>query len=213
MVGVASYRWACSEPGEHGERYIPSVRDSGSSVTTGITNGYQIVHAYRVQNLNADCYGEVTAIEFCYVYDSIGLGQPVFNWTVLIIEETNVFTITKIIAIESHPNSWSGTASCIRTIGQVECCDRVYISNFNFQTNNFVFGVTESAQGNTRNARLLGFHDVLAEYSVHTLIIPTIGQTISAGSSIMRPLVGSVRGLRMLWFVIGKFVQDNNDVY
>ena len=92
-------------------------------------------------------------------------------------------------------------------IGQAECCDREYVSNFNFQTNNFVFGVTESTQGNTHGARLLGFFESQPEYIVHTLLISTVGQTISVGSSLIRPNTGVQRGLRMLWFVLGKFIQ------
>ena len=78
MVGVAQYQWACSQDGERGERYIPSVRDYESNVLTGSANGREI-HIYHVQNLNTECYGEVTAIEFCYEYNTIGLGEPVFN--------------------------------------------------------------------------------------------------------------------------------------
>ena len=114
VLGVARYRWTCTQPDddEYGEIYIPSVREyDGSNVLTGSTNGREI-HIYCVQSLSAECYGEVTAIEFCYEYDPAGSGEPIFNWTVLILEETNCFTITRIISIESHPNSANG-AICI----------------------------------------------------------------------------------------------------
>jgi hypothetical protein len=176
---------------------------------TSSTNGREI-HIYRVQSLNAECFGEVTAIEFCYEYNPIGPGEPVFNWTVLILEETNHFTITRIIAIESHPNLFNGAATCMNTgIGwQTECCDRVYISNFYIETNNFVFGVTESAQGNTRGATLLRIFESQLEYTVNTLLVSAVGQIISVGSTLPRPNIGVQRGLHMLWFVIGKFIQN-----
>ena len=77
----------------------------------------------------------------------------------LILEESNVFTITKIIAIESHPSSLNG-ADCTEVGGgRVACCDREYISYFNIQTDRFVFGVTQLAQGNTHDSTLLGVHE------------------------------------------------------
>ena len=57
---------------------------------------------FRVQNLNyTERFGEVVAIDFCYLRPKGG----VLSWTVLILEETSIFTITRIIAIESDPNS------------------------------------------------------------------------------------------------------------
>ncbi len=202
-IGVSQYQWACSQDGEHGERYIPSVRDYESNVLTVITNGCEI-HVYRVQNLNTECHGEVTAIEFCYRYNTIVPGEPAFNWTVLIIEETNFFTITTIIVIESHPDSLSG-ADCMDTgMGQAECCEREYISSFNFQTNNFVFGVTESAQGNTHGATLLGFFESQpGVYSTHIAHFCCM-ENYSYGFYSNQAEHWVQRGLHMLWFVIGK---------
>jgi hypothetical protein len=148
----------------------------------------------------------VTAIEFCYRYNTEGPGEAVFNWIVLILrEETGVFTITRIIAIESHPD----LNSCMDDEGgQIDCCDREDISSFIFQMHNidmYTFGVTESAQGNTHGATLLGFHDSQNEYIVDTLIISATGQNISVGSTYTLSRPGGVqRGLRQLWFVIGK---------
>ena len=159
---------------------------------------------YRVQNLNADCTREaVTAIEFCYRYDTDEPGEAVhvFNWTVLILEETNVFTITRIIVIESHPDLLGGNDCTDDEKRRVACCDREDISSFNIQTYNFVFGLV---QGNTHGATLLGFHESQAEYTVGTLIISTTGQNVSVGSTLPRPAGGTSRGLRLLWFVIGK---------
>ncbi len=83
---------------------------------------------------------------------------------------------------------------------QAECCEREYImiSSFNFQTNNFIFGVTESAQGNTHGATLLGFFESQPEYIVHTLLISAVGKTIAVGSTLIRLNTGVQRGLRML---------------
>ena len=206
MAGVARYRWNCSEPDERGVRYIPGVREYESDVLTATTDG-NTINIYRVQNLNTECYGEVTAIEFCYQYTTMGSGKAIFNWTVLILEETSDFTITRIYAIESRPDSMSGRGDCENIDGgMAKCCDRQYISNFNFESNKFVFGVTESAQGNTHRATLLGFFDneqSLPEYIVDTVHIPKKQQTISVGSSLSKMVVIG-RGLRMLWFIIGK---------
>ncbi len=155
-------------PDECGERYIPGVRDYPSNVSISITDGRSI-NLYHVQNLTStECTGEVTAIEFCYRHSVIGQGEPAFNWTVLILEETNVFTIRRIFVIESRPNSLS-EGDCVSIAATVvDCCDREYISNFNFIRNNFVFGVTESAQGNTHKATLLRFsNESLPEHSRH----------------------------------------------
>ena len=145
MVGFARYQWTCSNLDENGERYIPSVREYGSDVQTTTTDG-NTINMYRVQNVNTRCYGEVTAIEFCYQYRTTEPGEAVFNWTVLILEETNVFTITKIYAIESRPDSLIEEDCENLSAVMAKCCDREYISGFNFQTNNFAFGVTESAR-------------------------------------------------------------------
>ena len=206
MAGIAQYEWACSEPDAHGERSIPSVRDVGSNVLTTTTVG-DVVNIYRVQNLNGECYlGEVSAIGFCYQYNATEAGEAVFNWTVLIFEETVVFTIARIYVIESRPNSLSGGDCENVSGGRAECCDREYIRSFNLQTNNFVYGVTESARGNTHGATLLGFSDdelLQPDYIVNTVPIPKTGQNISVGSTLPK-LQGVQRGLRMLWFVIGE---------
>ena len=161
---------------------------------------------YRVRILNADCYGEVTAVQFCYRYNTDGPGEAVFNWTVLILEETSVFTITRIIAIVTHPEELDGNDCMDVGGGGVECCDREYISSFNFQRSDmFIFGVTESAQGNTHGATLLGVHESLAEYKVDTLLFSQDGYSISVGTTLPKP-GGALRGLRLLWFVIGKLV-------
>ena len=212
MAGVAQYSWNCSVPDDDdGERYIPGIEINysilaRSSVPIVPTAG-DIINLYRVQSLNADCTREaVTAIEFCYRYNNTdGPGEAVFNWTVLILEEGNEFTITRMIAIVSHPNELEEDY-CMDNEGgrqQVECCDREDISMLNIQKN-FILGVTESAQGNTHEATLLGVHESLAEYTVHTLQLSATGKNISVGSTLIRPETGQTLGLRLLRFVIGK---------
>ena len=174
-----------------------------TSVALSITDGRPI-NLFRVQTLDTDCAGEVTAIEYCYRYSTTAIGQEeaFFNWTVLILEETDVFTITRIYGIESRPDSLS-EVDCVNTADTVvNCCDREDISNFNLQQNNFIFGMTESAQGNTRKATLLGFSASLPEYIVDTVLIVKDGQTIDVGSTLPKPEVVQ-EGLRMLWFVTG----------
>ena len=203
MTGVAQYQWNCSELGESGEWYIPGIgRDYGNNVLTTATAG-DAVNMYRVQNTNCYVNQEVTAIDFCYQYSTTGEGEAVFNWTVLILEETNVFTIASIFIIESCPNSLSD-ADCVDIGGgKAKCCDREFIDSLNLG-NNFRFGVTESSQGNTHGATLLGFHESLSEYRVDTVIISKEGQSIALGSTLPKQPVDPQRGLRMLWFVIGK---------
>ena len=210
MAGVAQYNWNCSIPDDDddGDRYIPGIEINYSILTRSsvpiVTTAGDAINLYRIQNLNADCTREaVTAIEFCYRYDTEGPGEPVFNWTVVILEETNVFTITRIIAIESHPDLLDDNYCTDAGEGLVACCDREDISMFNIQTN-FILGVTESSQGNTRGTTLLGVHDTQAKYTVHTLQLSATGQNISVGSTLTRPEVGQTLGLRLLRFVIGK---------
>ena len=213
---IAQYQWNCSEPDQSGERYIPGIsREYPRSVLTTETVGGAI-YIFRVQNLTADCidYGDVIGFYFCYQYSTV-TEEPVFNWVVLILEETNnVFTITRSIAIESRPNS-SSTAECERPAEQtIRCCDRDYVGSFNLQMNDFTFGVTKSVQGNTHGATLLAFHQSLPEYSVHTQSISNAGQriTLSVGNTIPQQGVGNELGLRMLWFIIGSDIATNESI-
>ena len=149
----------------------------------------------------------MTAIEFCYQYNRIEPELAVFNWTVLIFEQITVteFRITKMYDIESRPASLTGGECENIDGGKAKCCDRVYISSFNFQTNNFIFGVTESAQRNNHYATLLGFSDSLPQYRVSTLFLSKVGLTLSVDSTVTVPNSPlAQRGLRMLWFVLGK---------
>ncbi len=96
-----------------------------------------------------------------------------------------------------------GSANCLSgSGGQVKCqCDVSLIGSFDLPMN-FTFGVTESAQGNTHEAKLLGFADALSEYRVNTVLIGKGGLTLSVGSTV--PSVPVVqRGLRFLWFIVG----------
>ena len=68
---------------------------------------------------------------------------------------------------------------------------------------NFIFGVTEAAQGNTHGATLLGFADFLSQYRVDSMLQGKAGLSLSVGSTVPRVQVLQ-RGLRMLWFITGK---------
>ena len=180
-------------------------------MTSGITNANE-VNIYRVGNLTGTCYGKVTAIEYCYQYNVNGDGKPVFNWTVLILDDigdqddigNQEFNITNIFVIASHPNA----SNCEGSGPQVRCCEVENITGFNMPVN-FVFGVTRSAQGNTDGATLLSFLETQSQYQVDTVVLNRAAVTLSVGSLLMpsTPVISN-RGLRMLWFVIGNLNVD-----
>ena len=199
-AGVAVYQWACTEPDEAGLRYIPNVRDCDVSQTAVTAEDQLNVYLFP-QNLSDACYGRIVEIEYCYQYSTTMIGPAVFNWTVLILEQQTMsqsgFTITDRIVIESHSNS----ANCTET-GM--CCDITRVSRNLNLLRNFVFGVTGPSQENTHSATLLGFHDTaLPQYLVNTVLLYSAGLSLSVGSTLPTTPVAQ-RGLRMLWFVIGK---------
>ena len=165
------------------------------------------LYIYRVPNLDANCYGPVTAIEYCYRFNTstrAGSGPPTFNWIVLIFYDTggNQIVIHRMYFIQSRASVTKCTF--IAALGRVVCCDRTNINNFDLPQN-FIFGVAESAQGNTHEAKLLGYSSLLtSQYSVSTVVLTKAGLTLSVGSSINIPSGSMQTGLRMLWFVIGK---------
>ena len=205
------YEWDCTDPDTSGQWYVPSERDTSVGAVT--TDG-GVVNVYSVDTLTDDCYGEVTAIEFCYRYtvsdDGEADGQAYFNWTVFILEDdgSGPFVINNIYTIESRP-SLLNSASC--TDGGLftrRCCDTQHIGTF-ILSMNFAFAITESAQGNTHGAVLLGFPDALPEYRVHNVIqlnknIFTNFDSLSVGSTLPR-LQSLERALRFLWFIVGKY--------
>ena len=83
------------------------------------------------------------------------------------------------------------------------CCDVINIESFQLPMN-FIFGVTESAQGNTHGAALLGFSDSLPQYRVDAVAMSTDGLSLSVGSSVPSDSPAIPRALRMLWFIISK---------
>ena len=110
--------------------------------------------------------------------------------------------ITNVYVIQSHPRLVS-SENCTDIVGgQVTCCDVTHIRSFVLPMN-FIFGVTEAAQGNTHGATLLGFSDTLSQYLVDTMLQGKAGLSLSIGSTVPR-VQALQRGLRMLWFVIGK---------
>ena len=159
------------------------------------------LYIYRVPTLDASCYGTVTAIEYCYRYSQAvaGSGQVTFSYTVLILEDTgNNFLINSTYTIQSRGSV--GSPHCDRSGDQVTCCDVTNIENF-ILPSNFIFGMISSAQSNTNGVTLLGFHT--SEYGVDIELLNGIGLTLSVGSTISNGLT-DLRGIRMLWFVIGK---------
>ena len=182
--------------------YIPSQRydlQSDTTVTVALTVGRQL-NIYTVGDLT-ECHGEVTAIEFCYQYNTMGVGESYFNWTVLILEDdgSSDFRIADLYAVESCPGLLEDDSCTIVNTNKRRCCDKKLLNTpFTLQTN-FTFGVTESVQGN--NAQLLGFFDTLAGHVVNTVQLSS--GSVSVGSTLPRaPVID--RGLRMLWFVVGK---------
>ena len=193
-TGVAQYQWTCTEPDEAGLRYIPNVRDH--DVLTATTAEDQLNVYLLPQNLSEACYGRIVEIEYCYQYSNTVSGPAVFNWTVLISKEqlsSQNYRITDRMVIESHSNS----ANCTKT-GM--CCDVTRVNRNLNLSRNFVFGVTGPSQGKTHSATLLGFHGALPQYQINTVQQSGAGQNVSTLPS--TPVLQ--RGLRMLWFVIGK---------
>ena len=110
--------------------------------------------------------------------------------------------IANVHVIQSHPRLVRNEQCTNIGGGQVTCCDVTDIRDFVLPMN-FVFGVTEAAQGNTHEATLLGFADALPQYWVDTMLQVKAGLNLSIGSTVPR-VQALQRGLRMLWFVIGK---------
>ena len=194
-TGSAMYMWNCTEPDADGLRYIPGVRDR--NVDTANTVGNELNIYQLLPNLCDDCYGRVVAIEYCYQFSTTEKGPAVFNWTVLIMdpnENDSRFTILDTISIESC----SDDANCSET---GKFCDVTNSFTHLNLTRKFAFGVTESSQGNTHSASLLGYHEGQSEYLVNTVQQDRAGRPLSVGSTVANnSLVW--RGVRMLWFVV-----------
>ena len=171
-------------------------------MTNLTTDGKTFIYVYHVPKLNTNCYGPVTVIEYCYRYTVVSGQLGTFNWTVLILEEagSNSFVINRIYVIQSCLPMDS--ANCTRSGSQITCCDRTSIDTFDLSTMNFIFGVTESAQGNTHNASLLRFADGLSQYLVDTILGSSDDQILSIGSTVMYTTPPPQRGLLMLWFQV-----------
>ena len=114
--------------------------------------------------------------------------------------------INSIYVIQSHPSE--GSTNCTSSGDQITCCDVTNYERFDFPVN-FIFGVTESAQGNTAGATLLGYHEATypqrlvgtMQVTKDSSLILSVGSTFAIPSGPMFPIL---RGFRMLWFVIGK---------
>jgi hypothetical protein len=177
-------------------------RDPGATSATPDN----ILYIYPVPTLDTSCYDHdpVTAIEYCYRYStSAGSGQVAFNYTVLILEDAprNQFLINSTYTIQSLGSVDS--PHCTNSGAQVTCCDVTTIENF-ILPSNFIFGVIQSAQGNTPGVTLLGFHE--SEYGVDVVQLNRAEVTLTVGSTILNNRQTVQRGIRMLWFVIGKLL-------
>ena len=202
-TGVAQYQWACTESDEAGLRYVPSARDR--DVVTVDTAEDQLSVYHLPQNLCKACYGKVIKIQYCYRYNTMMTEPAVFNWTVLLLKEQNMsqiggqsmLRITDRIIIESHSNS----INCTEGI----CCDETRVNESLNLSNKNSFGVTGPSQGNIHSATLLGFADSLSKYQVNITLLNSAEYNLSVGSTLtVRHDSVVPRGLRMLWFVIGK---------
>ena len=203
-IGAAEYNWSCTDSDDidEGYRYIPNILRDEDALHVS-TEGDEL-HIYHLSDeLRASCYGRVIAIEYCYQFNDTTV-PAAFNWTVLLLEESSSdhsedFKIRDIITIENcEPDVISYRP------GQPLCCDMIDIESFDL-SQNFIFGVTESFQGNTAGATLLGFSDSLPQYQVDVVLINRAEVTLSVGSIVpTRNRPTTKRGIRMLWFVIGK---------
>ena len=85
-------------------------------------------------------------------------------------------------------------------------CATTHIDGFDLPRGNFLFGVTDSAEGS--GASLLAFHDSI--YIVDVLLMPRDNLKLTKGSTIPttdRQL--TQRGVRCLWFVINAGMLSN----
>jgi hypothetical protein len=206
FIGAAKYNWSCTESDDEGCRYIPSITLRDHEGVQHAATGNEL-YIYRLPELNAPCYGRVIAIEYCYQFNDTTVGPAVFNWIVLILEESNhSLEIIDTVTIKSCELD---ATSCTR--GQPLCCDVINIENF-YLPINFTFGVIESSQGNNAGATLLGFADSLPQYQVDVMLINRAEVTLSVGSTI-RNRVTVPRGIRMLWFVIGKLTFTTSSIF
>ena len=73
--------------------------------------------------------------------------------------ETIMCMITRTLVIQS--NLPTDSADCVKSGPHVTCCDVKDIERLDLPMN-FIFGITESAQGNIHGATLLGYHDSLS---------------------------------------------------
>ena len=204
IIGTAKYDWSCTD-GDEGCRYIPSITRDIDDVLHVPTNGDEL-HIYHLSELDESCYGRVIAIKYCYQFNDTTVPAS-FNWTILLLEEIDCsedFKIRDIITIENCESDAISSRP-----DQSLCCDiMIDIESFDvYISQGFLFGVTESSQGNTAGATLLGFADAQPQYQVDVVLInrAEVTSQLSVGSNIaIRNRKTTKRAIRMLWFVIGK---------
>ena len=200
QTGVADYEWACTEPNDAGERYIPNITDREDQLAS---TGRDVIIIYSIEGLEGSCYGRVSRIKYCYSYNKSSSGSSVFNLTVLILDrrDNSSFTIVNKIILVSYPNS--GTTKCTNTT----CCDINKVSDLSLSYgSSFDFGVLQSSQQNT-HTDLWGFQDSLEQYRVNVIQLNRNGDSrnLSVNSTLTFENTDMAnRGLRMLWFILGK---------
>ena len=206
MNPVAQYTWNCTTPNNDGRKFIPGIRDLSGIIHNATLSGDRL-NIYSVPNLNANCYGKVAKIEFCYCYSTGGQEAFHFNWTLFVLSESadhsgaafSTFTIIDYYNIESHQHSNPGES------GENCVCDMTDVIDFDLPEENFAFAVTRSAVGNTGHEAALQ----RSHYSVASLRVYTTEQTpqvsLSRGSSFMAIAPSQILGLPYLWFVIGNY--------
>ena len=121
----------------------------------------------------------MTAIEYCYQYsNNAETGQPLFNWTVLILEDaTSNFRISSVYVI---PRVVKAVVPPVQVVQVAETRLPAVMQLVNMH-----------------DASLLGFHNAVQQHVVNTILLNKAGLTLSVGSAVPR-VSAVIRGFRML---------------
>lgn len=191
------YNWNCLALNNSEEQHIiPSTHRCPSVGEQSIGSTLYII---PFTNLSGHCLGSVFSINYCYQY--IGTGDSVFNWTIIILD--NSYSIINMF----HTESDSSRLNCTNVGQSTQCCDVTHIKDFNLSHDVYAFGVTESTYGNTHSAVLLAFSSSIEDYLVPTSQLNSVGliNNLAVGYSFSNHQIPQPLGLRCLWFVIGEF--------
>lgn len=194
----ANYEWKCTEP-VNGQRYIPSVRNTAMDAAESVGDNLYVIPVEGSELESGACYGAVFTVEYCYFCPSTA---ATFKWALYLLEEVQggvipEYLIKDSIPLESH---FTGdTSACNNNL----YCDKTEVR---FQLRKgFVYGITAD-EGNTPGVNLAAYHDALQQYWVDSFRIPKDEDlNLEVGSTFSTRNPSIKRGLRMLWFAIGKF--------